>query len=480
MKKIRELKQETKFELIFLTLVGIFLFSWALLQPKNFSPDEAMRFQVVDYIFKYNRLPHGGDPEVMNYSYGLSYAFYPMLTYMVSYVFMKIVSIFTMDAHALVVAARMAEVLYGVATAWFTLKIGRRFFKGAMEKMFFCLVVFLPGAFILFTYVNCDSLALLATAMLIYSWIRGLEDQWSFKSCALVGVGVSVCALSYYNAYGVILATVVVFTLSILFCEEKRWNFKKLITRGLFITAIFLALAGWWYVRNYMLYDGDILGLNITTVYAEQYAAEGMKPSQRMTLQETPGFGVLDMLFLQPHNHQHNWMLMVYYSFLGVFGYMTVWPPEWIGKAFMVFFLVGLLGVLMQARKLFAVREQRFTQIKMVGDSKLKVTCTYKRDRWSKRAVFHAGMLITLILPNLLNIYNSYAQDYQPQGRYSMPMLIPLMYFMTLGIQKITARFDRNGKAVKLVGYGMCAAMIAFWLYCYLVLLLPRFLKLVG
>ena len=141
MKKIRELKQETKFELIFLTLVGIFLFSWALLQPKNFSPDEAMRFQVVDYIFKYNRLPHGGDPEVMNYSYGLSYAFYPMLTYMVSYVFMKIVSIFTMDAHALVVAARMAEVLYGVATAWFTLKIGRRFFKGAMEKMFLCLAL---------------------------------------------------------------------------------------------------------------------------------------------------------------------------------------------------------------------------------------------------------------------------------------------------------------------------------------------------
>ena len=79
---------EQKCELIFLVMIALFLFMWAFVQPFNFSPDEAMRYKVVDYIFRHNALPHGGDPEVLDASWGISYAFYPMLSYMVSYVFM--------------------------------------------------------------------------------------------------------------------------------------------------------------------------------------------------------------------------------------------------------------------------------------------------------------------------------------------------------------------------------------------------------
>ena len=284
-KKIQIDRKEIRFEVLFLTLIGLFLFAWAVIQPVTFSPDEQMRYKVVEYLFRHNALPHGGDPEVLDKSWGISYAFYPMLSYMVSYPFMKLVSLFTMNERALLVAARMAEVLFGVGTAFYTLKIGKRFFKDAYEKMFLCLVTLLPGAFVLFSYVNCDSLALFATAMLIYSWIRGLEDEWSWKSCIRLAVGVSVCALSYYNAYGVILASVIVFCFSILFCEEKKWNFKKLLTRGLVIIAIVAVLAGWWFARNYVLYDGDALGLHITTEYAEKFAEEARKPSNRYTFQ---------------------------------------------------------------------------------------------------------------------------------------------------------------------------------------------------
>ena len=50
--------------------------------------------------------------------------------------------------------------------------------------------------------------------------------------------------------------------------------------------------------------------------------------------------------------------------------------------------------------------------------------------RWS----LHAGFGIAVLIPNLLNFWYSYATDYQPQGRYSMPMLIPFMYYMVLGL----------------------------------------------
>lgn len=465
--------REKRLELLFLAFIAVFLFAWAVVQPWNFSPDEAMRYKVVDYIFRHNALPHGGDPEVLDKSWGISYAFYPMLSYMVSYVFMKLVSFFTMNSHAILVAARMAEVLFGVGTAYFTMKIGKHFFKGAYEKMFLCLVTFLPGAFVLFSYINCDGLSLLATAMLIYSWLLGLEDEWSLKSCAFLAVGVSACALSYYNAYGVILASILVFCLSILFCGEKKWDVKKMLTRGLFITVIVAVLAGWWFVRNYVLYDGDILGLNITTVYAEQFAEEARKPSNRYTFQMNPNAGIVDMLFCQPDNHLHNWMMMVYYSFIGCFGYMTIWPPEWIGKVFMLFFLGGLIGLFPMLHHMFSPRKTGFTEKKPVCGGILKVDYTYTLPRWKKESVLNIGMLVTLIMPNVLNVYNSYANDYQPQGRYSMGMLIPLMYFMTLGYQRLFARFGKENRIEKVFCYAVCVGMAVFLLYCYFGLVLP-------
>lgn len=58
-----------------------------------------------------------------------------------------------------------------------------------------------------------------------------------------------------------------------------------------------------------------------------------------------------------------------------------------------------------------------------------------KREKkaWEWR-LFDWMMAISAIIPNMLNIWYSYSSDYQPQGRYSMPMLIPLMYFVTKGL----------------------------------------------
>ena len=103
----------------------------------------------------------------------------------------------------------------------------------------------------------------------------------------------------------------------------------------------------------------------------------------------------------------------------------------------------------------------------------MEIKYTYRLARWSKEAVFHIGMALTLILPNILNIYNSYVNDYQPQGRYSMPMLIPLMYFMTMGYRKLFERFGKNSRAGKVFCYAVCIAMAAFVIYCYFFLVLP-------
>lgn len=74
-----------------------------------------------------------------------------------------------------------------------------------------------------------------------------------------------------------------------------------------------LILAGWWFVRNYFLYDGDILGLKTQDQYAEHYAMDILKPSNRRTYQNQ-GYSMVYMLF------RSDWAASVLKSFIGVLG----------------------------------------------------------------------------------------------------------------------------------------------------------------
>jgi len=53
-------------------------------------------------------------------------------------------------------------------------------------------------------------------------------------------------------------------------------------------------------------------------------------------------------------------------------------------------------------------------------------------------------MVINIIIPIILSIYYSYYIDVQAQGRYIMGIIIPLMYFMTIGFKNIFDFMIRN------------------------------------
>ena len=54
-----------------------------------------------------------------------------------------------------------------------------------------------------------------------------------------------------------------------------------------------------------------------------------------------------------------------------------------------------------------------------------------------------------------------------------MPMLIPLMYFMTMGYRRLFEKYGRDSRVGKVFCYAVCIAMAAFLIYCYLFLVLP-------
>ena len=63
------------------------------------------------------------------------------------------------------------------------------------------------------------------------------------------------------------------------------------------------------------------------------------------------------------------------------------------------------------------------------------------------RLFTNAVMVLTCLIPIFLCVIYSYTWDFQPQGRYLMPMLPAFMYLVTLGEKKaayiLQALFDR-------------------------------------
>lgn len=452
---IKGMKKEYKIELIFLAVLFGYYFLWSYIQPFNVSPDESMRYDVAKYIYNHGgMLPHGGDPEIRNEIWGISYAFSPILAYMLGAYSMKVMSFINDNPFALLTAARAVSMFFGVGTVFFTIRIAKRIFKNSRTVwMFILAVAFFPNMAFLSSYVNNDTMGLFSTAFITYVWIRVMQEDWTWKNCILLGLAVSVCAMSYYNAYGYALCSIILFIVTIMVGRDKKACFKKMMVRGLAITGIFLALCGWWFVRNAVIYDGDFLGRSTMNEYAEKYAQEGYKPSDHTTPQKE-GKSVLEMVNgYGPHPYK--WYQMVMRSFVGMYGHMNVLQPYLYYLLWWIFLFVGFAGsMVIHPGRLFAVR---------------------KNKTWQISGMVHWTMILAMIIPNLLNIYYSYASDYQPQGRYSMPMFIPMMYFVVTGWQNLAETFLKKEHPIKVFLMHLCVFAVLMGLFSYLGVFLPLY-----
>ena len=332
-------------EILFLAVLFCFIFLWAVVQPLNVSPDEHMRYQIVEYIMKHGTLPEGGDPEIRNELWGISYAFSPITSYMIGAVFGKIAAFFSAAELAPVIGARMVNVIFGTLTGFLCLRIGKRMLKPGAAWLFATLVCFLPGAVFINSYVNMDSIAVFSTAWIMLCWCKALQNGWSGKLCVELGLALSVCALSYYNAYGFALCTIFYFCISMLMCGEKRWDWKLMVKFGLLITAVVLVFAGWWFIRNAVLYDGDLLGRQTSSMYGELYAVDELKPSNIMTPKKIGkidyGHAVLDSGRMELQLAVHRRCELYRY-----FGYMNIFMPKAWSYLYVLFFAVGAVCVL--------------------------------------------------------------------------------------------------------------------------------------
>lgn len=418
--KTQNIFSQCKYSQAFITVcffVIYIIFGLSLLfrQPFGDPPDEFNRYLIPRYIAEHGTLPNGFEESIRIPAYGFSYAFQPILPYMVQGYSMRLAGCFVQDADFLFYTARMVDYVFGLIMAVFLLLLSKRWFRNRALQWLFCfLAMFIPQSLFLHTYVNTDSCCMMSIVIMLYGLTCCLQDHFRYRSCLIMSLGIILCALSYYNAYGFILSCMLLFTAHYLSLQGRRlrldWN--PFLKKGLFISALVLLGIGWWFIRSYILYDGDFLGLRTRNLCSELYGNEDMKADVRITYRSM-GYTVPSMLF------RSDFLVLSLNSFICMYGPMIVTTALWIYRFYKFLFLAGLLGSILPSPR----PDRKPKGIDFSG-------------RTALNRFFHVNMVFCMLVPFVLSIIYSYSIDYQPQGRYLMPVLIPLCYYCVRGVEK--------------------------------------------
>lgn len=402
MNQIKEMlrnKRNQKF--LIMACYFVFLLMWMFNLSFDGAPDERMRFQIPKYIFDHGRLPTLFDKSIIDEKYGFSYASQPCLPYIIGALFMRIASMIGISNGHLFYAARLVSVISGVLFLFVIIKIADQLFDDKISKYTMVgLIMFWPQLCFVFSYVNCDSVALVGVAIIILAWIKGVKSKWSIKDCVCLAIGISIVALSYINGFGFVLVSILIFIASFVWCNKDENKYKKMILRGLLICGIVLLLASWFYIRNIYLYH-DLFGSNVSHELSMKYATSGTSAAERH--QKAMSYmGNIKGIAL--------WFALSSMSFFGRFGHMEIAFSR-------IVYLIVFIFVIIVA--IFATKN-----------------IVKRNSIIMSRRIVEIGLLCGLIITVLLSFIYSFS-EFQPQGRYLLPAIISFTYFMTLGLDEI-------------------------------------------
>ena len=403
--------------------------------PIQQSPDELSRLAVPFYIAQNGCLPNGFAESIRNGLWGISYAFTPYGSSLLSALLIKIAMLVGGDATAQVVAARIPSCLFGALTVLCVMKIGKELgFRSSIVLSMGIGLGILPQFAFLSSYLNNDIFSAFCVAAVVLSWVKGVKSSWGYADCMMLGCSLGLLSLSYYFAYGLIPISLIVFF-------GTFWRTGAKVTcvfgRALLVLLTALLVGGWFFAWNAMIYSGDFLGMRSYSECAEMYAASGFKPSDHPT-PKLAGLPFMSPLW------DLSWLKLTLKSSISVLGYMDCFLPS---VAYRVVFVVLAVGWIAP----------------IVPSSKAPLLSTGKSPSSSARRFLIVALVLSAIAPLLFSAYRSWATDYQPQGRYIISAWIPLLIFFAAGVERLTrALYHRPSTRWLAVGLWPAASIALF------------------
>jgi 4-amino-4-deoxy-L-arabinose transferase-like glycosyltransferase len=323
-----------------------------------------------------------------------SYSFYPGASYLVNAASASIIPKISNITPQM--ASRFPSFLYGLTfavCAYIAAYIISR--RRQVATLATAGAVLIPQVIFTTSYTNLDAHSLGISGLLglaLTYFLLNPQKKWSIPALAIICGGL--LPLAKYNYF--VLALPVI-ALVVYFFATKRITKRQLLLWFAWAIGAFIVLAGFWYARNFVLYH-DPLGQSFALAEMTKYHELGTSHPASF-----PSIVYLNDL---------NFFAILFRSFYLAFGGMFYFLPNYQYQV-PAALLIGM-AILFFSR--------------VTGEGK------------RQKALLYAGLayfaLLLLILGQV--IFNSLEYDFQPQGRYLFPILMPTVLLLAY-----SARRDR-------------------------------------
>lgn len=378
--------------------------SYSLARAPAYAPDEAVHYKYnVAFILKNKRLPVSGMDDLSAYKScspdhlvkvhcGYSYVVFPGISYVISAASASILHhLFNVPY---VMGARVPSTIYGIVfilCAYFAAYIITR--RRLVSTLLAAGVGLIPEYIFTSSYTNLDAHSVAISGVVGLAFVNYLvhpNRKWSLPILGIVTAGL--LPLAKYNFF--ILGLPVIATVAYMLVKKK-------VSRRKFLELIgwsgigFIVFSSFWYVRNAVLYH-DVLGQNFVLNTMSRYYPLGqpmnISSHTLVVFNELDFFGTLYRSF--------------YYAFGSMFYYLGS-AVYLVPAVFMVLGFVLLISRLAEDNKRL------------------------------RPVIFAFAAFIAVIVLTLAEIiYNSMVYDFQPQGRYLYPILMPTVLFLAYCAKK--------------------------------------------
>ncbi len=247
------------FLLLFLVLAIVY--SWAI--PYFFSIDEVSHFEFVKRLVLDIRLP-----VITQSEYYAAEQHQPPGYYLLSSLAGRVLTGSPLqqaasDMTLVFYAGRGVSVLFGLLTVVGTYLLASQFFGARrLPRIGATAIVALnPSLIAMAGAVNNDSMASAAGVFLLLATVKASQSHLSTKSMLGVGLLAGVAALTKEN----ILPLLLPLALALALMSHKHGGWREFAKTALAVGLPALAVAGWWYLRNLVLY-GDLLAWNLNAL----------------------------------------------------------------------------------------------------------------------------------------------------------------------------------------------------------------------
>ncbi|MCL4396114.1 MAG: DUF2142 domain-containing protein [Chloroflexi bacterium] len=241
----------------------------------------------------------------------------------------------TLAVHLLRVLSILLSTLTVVFTYLLALEINPQ--SKALAAAAAALVAFNPMFLFISASVNNDNLAVCLATLALLLLTRLVTREVTLRRFVILGLVLGLAALSKASDLGLIVIAAIVFVYLVLRTSggasrlpgellvlKRNEPLRIALAGSLVCAAIVLAVAGWWYVRNWVLY-GDPLAFNVWVAIA---GGRPVPATIATLLGEFQGFRI---------------------SFWGNFGGVNIIAPEWVYTLLDGFTILAGIGLVVGA-----------------------------------------------------------------------------------------------------------------------------------